>query len=208
MLSAYVNALDMDGAEKFFRRLTQDGLSPNEVTYGALIKGYAKANDLEKMMAKYEEMRSSGIRANQTVLTTIMDAYGKIKDFDSAVIWYKEMESSGVAPDKKAMNVLLSLAKSSEELQEANMLVGNKDWQAGVPQSNAKLMAFTYNKDVDEDDDDGADEEDDDDYDDDSADDDDENDSAFGGNADEAFSIGVERADETDLGLAGLSYVH
>lgn len=124
MLSAYINASDMEGAEKFFRRIKQDGLEPNVVTYGALIKGYAKTNDLEKMMEKYEEMRVHGIKTNQTIFTTIMDAYGRNKDFGSAVAWFNEMASSGVSPDQKAKNILLSLAKTSEEQMEAKQITG------------------------------------------------------------------------------------
>lgn len=123
MLSAYVNASDMEGAEKFFKRLLQDGIEPNVVTYGTLINGYAKVNDVGKVMQKYEEMLERGIKANQTIFTTIMDAHGKNGDFDSAVVWFKEMESSGVPPDQKAKNVLLSLAKTDEERKEANELV-------------------------------------------------------------------------------------
>lgn len=114
----------MEGAEKFFRRIKQDGLEPNVVTYGTLIKGYAKTNDLEKMMEKYEEMRVHDIKANQTIFTTIMDAYGRNKDFGSAVAWFNEMASSGVSPDQKAKNILLSLAKTSEEQLEAKQITG------------------------------------------------------------------------------------
>ncbi len=136
MLSAYVNASDMEGAENFFRRLKQDGFEPNVVTYGALIKGYAKINNLEKMMEKYEEMQACGIKANQTVLTTIMDAYGKNRDFGTAVVWYKEMEYRGFPPDEKAKNVLLSLAKTAEEQDEANQIAGNLDHSSNVQRLN------------------------------------------------------------------------
>uniref|UniRef100_A0A1J3D9G5 Pentatricopeptide repeat-containing protein n=1 Tax=Noccaea caerulescens TaxID=107243 RepID=A0A1J3D9G5_NOCCA len=124
ILSAYVNASDMEGAEKFFKRIKVDGFEPNIVTYGAMIKGYAKANDLEKIMEVYEKMRLSGIKANQTILTTIMDASGRCKDFGSALGWYKEMESCGVPPDQKAKNVLLSLASTQDEVEEAKELTG------------------------------------------------------------------------------------
>lgn len=158
MLSAYVNASDMEGAEKFFRRIKHDGFKPNVVTYGILIKGYAKANDLEKMMKKYEEMRVSGIKANQTVFTTIMDAYGKNMDFGNAVVWFKEMESTGVPPDQKAKNILLSLAKTAEEQMEAYQLVGQGDHCPN------ELNAVKFPKHIDDNEDvDEEDEEDDDD---------------------------------------------
>jgi len=123
MLLAYVNAPDMEGAEKFFKRLIQDGFEPNVVTYGTLIKGYAKANDIERVMEKYEEMLGRGIKANQTILTNIMDAHGKNGDFDGAVHWFKEMALNGLLPDQKAKNILLSLAKTEEDIKEANELV-------------------------------------------------------------------------------------
>ncbi|XP_044465632.1 pentatricopeptide repeat-containing protein At3g59040 isoform X2 [Mangifera indica] len=148
MLSAYVNSSDLEGAEKFFRRLKQDGFEPNIVTYGTLIKGYAKANNLEKMMEIYEKMRVGGIKANQTVFTTIMDAYGKNKDFDSAVVWYKEMESCGVSPDQKAKNILLSLARTADEQQEANEVVGNLDYQGNEPKING-VSRFVDDEDED-----------------------------------------------------------
>lgn len=123
MLSAYVNASDMDGAEMFFKRIKQDGFEPNVITHGTLINGYAKADNLEKMMEKYENMRVDGLKANATIFTTIMGAYGRNKDFGSAVIWFNEMVSSGVSPDQKAKNILLSLAKTEEEQSECKQLI-------------------------------------------------------------------------------------
>ncbi|XP_042470833.1 pentatricopeptide repeat-containing protein At3g59040-like isoform X2 [Zingiber officinale] len=125
MLSAYVNASDMDGAEKFFRRIKEDGLKPNVVVYGTLMKGYARLNNLEKVLRVYERMKLQGVEANQTIYTTIMDAHGKNSDFGSAVVWFKEMSAHGLPPDQKAKNILLSLAKTAEEKIEANELVGD-----------------------------------------------------------------------------------
>lgn len=133
MLSAYVNASDMDGAEKFFRRIKEDGLKPNVVVYGTLMKGYAKLNNLEKVLRVYERMNLQGVEANQTIYTTIMDAHGKNSDFGSAVVWFKEMSAHGLPPDQKAKNILLSLAKTAEEKTEANELVGN----ANVPSNDS-----------------------------------------------------------------------
>ncbi|KAM0858886.1 hypothetical protein ACQ4PT_047566 [Festuca glaucescens] len=125
MLLAYVNASDMDGAEKFFRRLKEDGLRPNVVVYGTLMKGYSKLDDVDKVMRVYERMRVQGVEPNQTIFTTIMDVHGRNSDFGNAVIWFNEMETRGYPPDKKAKNILLSLAKTPEEQQEANELTGN-----------------------------------------------------------------------------------
>ncbi|KAF2308223.1 hypothetical protein GH714_037090 [Hevea brasiliensis] len=160
MLSAYINASDMVGAENFFNRLKQDGFEPNVVTCGVLIKGYAKINNLEKMMEKYEEMQLNGVKANQTIFTTIMDAYGRNNDFGSAVIWYKEMENHGVPPDRKAKNILLSLAKTADEQEEANQLVGNMD-NCGIVQSINVASRINDNDDDDDDDDDWDDDGDD-----------------------------------------------
>lgn len=159
MLSAYVNASDMEGAEKFFRRLKQDGFKPNIVTYGTLIKGYAKVENLDKMMELYEQMQASGIKPNQMILTTIMDAYGKNKDFDSAVIWYKELESRGFSPDQKAKNILLSLAKTAHEQEEANELVGNWDNHSGEPRINGSIKFVVDDDDEEDEDNDNEDDE-------------------------------------------------
>lgn len=151
MLSAYVNASDMEGAERFFTRIKQDGVKPNFITYGTLIKGYAKKLNVDKMMEKYEEMQMQGVKPNQTILTTIMDAYGKNKGFDFAVIWYKEMESRGLPPDQKAKNILLSLAKTAEEQKEANKLLGLLD-QFSNEQGLNSLSRFV-DEDTEDDDD-------------------------------------------------------
>lgn len=158
MLSAYVNASDMEGAEKFFRRIKDDGLRPNVVVYGTLMKGYAKANNVEKVMRVYERMRIQGVEANQTIFTTIMDAHGKNSDFGSAVVWFKEMIARGFPPDKKASNILLSLAKTAEEVHEANVLVGNYDHehddelQKQLDVSNEKFSDLDNDEDEDDDD--------------------------------------------------------
>lgn len=154
MLSAYVNASDMEGAENFFRRLKQDGFEPNVVTYGALIKGYAKINNIEKMMEIYDEMKSYGMKANQTILTTIMDAYGKNSGFSDAVVWFEEMETCGFPPDQKAKNILLSLAKTAEELEHAKQLAGNLD-QSSNEKTGNRVSMFVGVYDDDDDNDDG-----------------------------------------------------
>ena len=155
MLSAYVNASDMEGAEKFFRRLKQDGFKPNVVTYGTLIKGYAKISNLEKMMEKYEEMQVHGIKANQAIYTTIMDAYGRNKDFGSAVFWFKEMGFCGAPPDRKAQNILLSLGKTEAEKEEANLLVGNHSQYANAQAGNGSSRYADEDNDENNSDDDG-----------------------------------------------------
>lgn len=150
----------MDDAEKFFTRLTRDGLKPNDITYGTLIKGYAKTNNLEKMMKKYEEMKVNGVKPTQKTLTMIMDAYGKNKDFGSAVVWYKEMESSGLPPDQKAKNVLLSLAKTADEMKEAKQIVGllDHDTDKEIVNGVSRFVDDDEDEDNEEDDDYNGDE--------------------------------------------------
>lgn len=193
MLSAYVNAPDMEGAEKFFTRLKVDGFKPNVVTYGTLIKGYAKTNDIEKMMEKYEEMQACGVKPNQTILTTIMDAYGKNRDFGSAVVWYKEMESCRLPPDQKAKNILLSLAKTAEEQQLANQVVGYLD-----NSSIENLLSISVN-DNDEDEDNDEDNEDDEDDDEDDEDDDENYDEEVDGPSPVASSYDDKQEQEPEL---------
>lgn len=151
MLSAYVNASDMNRAEKFFRRLKEDGLRPNVVVYGTLMKGYARDNNLEKVMRVYERMQMQGIEANQTIFTTIMDAHGKNSDFGNSVLWFKEMGARGFPPDQKAKNILLSLAKTTEEKEEANKLVGNPTRDRSEHQVSyiTEFVSFIQNKDID-----------------------------------------------------------
>ncbi|KAM0959171.1 hypothetical protein EV1_024178 [Malus domestica] len=60
MLSAYVNASEMEGAEKFFIRIIQDAFKPNAVTYGTLIKG-----DFGSAVVWYQEMESCRLPPDQ-----------------------------------------------------------------------------------------------------------------------------------------------
>ncbi|PKA63980.1 Pentatricopeptide repeat-containing protein [Apostasia shenzhenica] len=152
VISAYVNASDMVGAEKFFRRLKEDGLKPNAVVYGTLMKGYAMANDVERVMRVYDRMRAQGVEPNQTIYTTIMDVHGKNSSFGSAVLWFKEMSACGFPPDLKAKNVLLSLAKSTEEQKAANELVGDvvvSDLLKPTASVSAELIGENYDEKVD-----------------------------------------------------------
>ncbi|CAN1171437.1 Pentatricopeptide repeat-containing protein At3g59040 [Linum perenne] len=193
MLLAYVNADDMDGAEKFFTRMVkQDGLKPDVITYGTLMKGYGKATNIEKMMKKFEEMKSAGIRPNQTIFTTIMDAHGK-NDFASAVTWYKEMESLGIHPDQKAKNILLSLAKTEEDQKEAGRVVGLTDNSATpLAFDGTSRLPFEYDEDDDDEDDD---------------DDDDDDESGFGEKQEESSVLSSTDVGFNVVGLHNLSVV-
>lgn len=106
----------MNGAKKFFRRIKEDGLKPNAVVYGTLMKGYSKLDILEKVMRVYERMRIPGCRTQPDYLYYYrMDAHGRNSGFGDAVIWFEEMEARGYPPDQKAKNILLSLAETPEE---------------------------------------------------------------------------------------------
>jgi pentatricopeptide repeat protein len=124
-MNAYVNASDMRKAEKILKHMKLQGLQPNIVTYGTLIRGYASEGYVAKMMRKYEEMCGQQIAVSQAVFIIMLRALGKYVGLDRAMFWFKEMSVMGFQPDGRAHKILLELSIMKGRRGEVEELFDN-----------------------------------------------------------------------------------
>ncbi|PKA65183.1 Pentatricopeptide repeat-containing protein [Apostasia shenzhenica] len=85
-----------------FRR---HSLSPDEVSYGILIKSLCLAGDASKAHPVLEEMMGKKIEVTAVSYTTVMDSLYKEGKPEAAERIWKEMHAKGITPDTTAYNV-------------------------------------------------------------------------------------------------------
>eukprot|EP01039_Chlorochromonas_danica_P006607 gene6607-7300_t len=71
LLNVHMRCHDLDGGAALLRRMQDEGVQPNEVTYTTLLKGYCELGRIASAAALYEEMRGHG-EHNLRSLTTFL----------------------------------------------------------------------------------------------------------------------------------------
>ena len=125
LMNTYVNASKMLKAENVLKRMKLEGVEPNIVTYGTLVKGYASKGDVDRMVKKYEEMRHQHIEVSQTLFILMLRAFGKYMGLDRAMSWFKEMNGTGFQPDGRAHKILLELSMMKGRRDEVEEFLDN-----------------------------------------------------------------------------------
>ncbi|GBG62573.1 hypothetical protein CBR_g31210 [Chara braunii] len=94
--------------EQILDEMVCAGLTPDVVTFGALIDCYGKAGDLEKMEAAASQLQSAGLRPDLMVFTSMMDAYGKAGLLQEMMMVVKRMERAQCWPNAHTCSTLIS----------------------------------------------------------------------------------------------------
>jgi pentatricopeptide repeat protein len=88
-------------------RMEAAGVSPNTVTYNALLDAYAKARDLKACENMLLRMEAAGVRPDTVTYTALLDAYAKARDLKACENMLLRMEAAGVSPDTVTFSTLL-----------------------------------------------------------------------------------------------------
>jgi pentatricopeptide repeat protein len=65
--------------------MKQNGLTPNNVTYGCLIDACVKNNFIHQAVEVYESMLNDGVPMNTIILTTLIKGFARVQDLNSAL---------------------------------------------------------------------------------------------------------------------------
>lgn len=79
-MASVVQEGDVVAAEQWFSRMQMEGISPNVITFGTLINGYAGQGNAVQATAWFMRMQNSGIAPNSTTFSSLINAYAKNSD--------------------------------------------------------------------------------------------------------------------------------
>ncbi|KAG0486843.1 hypothetical protein HPP92_008938 [Vanilla planifolia] len=122
---------------KLFSKMKDDGLSPDVVTYSALLSGcckeedgYSKAvhsllnaysanGDYRKLKNWSADMKSTGIEPNKVVLTTLLKVYARGGLFEKSHNLLTELQALGYAKDEMPYCLLMDNLAKAGKIEEA-----------------------------------------------------------------------------------------
>lgn len=123
LLNCYVRCKDLVGATQLLNRMVEVGVTPNVVTYTALLKGYCEAGDIKK--AK-ELLTNKLFEPNLRAINTFLRGCVRVGDAKSATELYKAyfgVEIPVLIPDASTFEYYCSLLCQSLYLNEAQEII-------------------------------------------------------------------------------------
>ncbi|XP_025793816.1 pentatricopeptide repeat-containing protein At4g26680, mitochondrial-like [Panicum hallii] len=117
---------DDGGMELAFRlkkRMEQEGLMPNEVTYNAILHGLCKKGNMCRANQLVGEMRANGVEPNTVTFNTLIHGYVRLGDNESASRVHEEMVKAGVGVDMVTYNALILGLCNEGKVKKAGHLV-------------------------------------------------------------------------------------
>ena len=123
LLNCYVRCKDLVGATQLLNRMIEVGVTPNVVTYTALLKGYCEAGDIKK--AK-ELLSNKLFEPNLRAINTFLRGCVRVGDTKSAMDLYKAyfgVEIPVLIPDASTFEYYCSLLCQSLYLSEAHDII-------------------------------------------------------------------------------------
>jgi pentatricopeptide repeat protein len=109
LIDAFARAGDMNQVAQFFKRMCQNGLSPDLVTFSTIIKGYSAKGEMEPALQLFTQMRKQGIQPDSILFNSILDgcAHKQMRGLTEQVLG--DMENSGIAPSNFTLSILIKL---------------------------------------------------------------------------------------------------
>lgn len=81
-------------------------LTPNAVTFSALINACCKSLQIERAFQIFSEMKASGLTPNVVTYTTLIDGCAKARLLPRALEVFRQMVKSGIAPNRITCHAL------------------------------------------------------------------------------------------------------
>lgn len=128
-------------AEPLLKDMAQQGISPNIITYGTVIKAYCSANRLDQAFAVLSEMQANtDLHPDEVTYNTLLDGCARYGLFDRGLEVLADMRRAGVAPSNYTLSVIAKLANRSKKPKMAFEMVEDLRNEFGI-----KLNMHVYN---------------------------------------------------------------
>lgn len=113
----------MEPTLRLKKRMEQEGLTPNEMTYNAIVHGLCKKGNMQQANRFVSEMRANGVAPNTVTFNTLIHGYVKIGNNEAASRVHEEMEKAGVGVDMVTYNALILGLCNEGKVKKAGRLV-------------------------------------------------------------------------------------
>jgi pentatricopeptide repeat protein len=102
------------------QEMVAQGIEPNVITYGIIMKGYSQENRVDDAFSVLTEMReTTKIKPDEVIFNTLLDGCARQGMYDRGISVLQEMEAAGIAPTNFTLSVLVKLCTRSKKVERA-----------------------------------------------------------------------------------------
>jgi len=121
--------------------MVRNGITPNIVTYSAVLKGLCQLNQLDRAFELVDTMKNSDhLRIDEQTYNTLLDGCARQGLYSRGMKVFEEMKASSVRPSNFTLSILVKLANRGRQLEVAFKLADEVSQQYGF-----KLNVHVYN---------------------------------------------------------------
>lgn len=124
LLDVCARSGEISRAEPLLKEMAAQGIQPNIITYGTVIKAYCSANRLDQAFAVFSDMQAnSDLHPDEVTYNTLLDGCARYGSFDRGVEVLADMKKAKVAPSNYTLSVIAKLANRSKKPKLAFQMV-------------------------------------------------------------------------------------
>ncbi|OEL15717.1 Pentatricopeptide repeat-containing protein, partial [Dichanthelium oligosanthes] len=149
LLSTFLRCRCHHRIPALFAELSKEfSITPNETSYGILVKAYCMTSDDAKAKQTLDQMREQGVSPTTKTYTALIDSLYRQKKTEEAELLWKEMVESGCKPDVAAYNVKAmncGLHGKPEEVMEVMTKMEADGVKPGIITYNFLMTSYCRN---------------------------------------------------------------
>jgi pentatricopeptide repeat protein len=120
LLDACARSGDLARIPGLLESMATQGLEPNLITYGIVIKGYCQENKLKEALAVWESMVSTTkYKPDEIMYNTILDGCARKGMYERGMVLLNDMQQADIQPTNFTLSVLVKLASRANMLDRA-----------------------------------------------------------------------------------------
>jgi len=141
LIDACARCGEVGRAPGLLEEMVKCGITPNIVTYSAVLKGLCQLNQLDRAFELVETMKASDhIRIDEQTYNTLLDGCARQGLYTRGMKVFEDMQAVGVRPSNFTLSILVKLANRGRQLEVAFKLAEELS-----KQYKFKLNVHVYN---------------------------------------------------------------
>ncbi|CAA7052023.1 unnamed protein product [Microthlaspi erraticum] len=129
---------EADSAVETYREMSENGVSPNVVTFTSLINGFCKIGRMDLALGMIQEMKSKNLKLDIPAYGALIDGFCKNRDMETADSMFSELLEQGWIPNLTVYNSLISGYRNLGNMKAAT------DLYKKMVSDGIKCDLFTY----------------------------------------------------------------
>lgn len=141
LLDVCARSCDVTRAEPLLQAMIKEGIQPNLITYGTVIKAYCAEGTIDQAFEVMRTMTSvSGLKPDEVVYNTVLDGCARFGYFEKGLETLQLMRQANVPPSNFTLSVVAKLANRSRRPEKAFELV-----EGLTKEFNVQPNLYVYN---------------------------------------------------------------